>query len=343
MSGTGVFDLDSLRDRKNRERSKQTDPRNQVHKGGEIHDDADTTVQLRRESLTVILQVSNVRDDAEVHRHIGINDALTFAQLHEVLVTCFDLPPEESPWHFYRVDKDADKGVDKDAASTRADQRTESRRIDPSHHVAEFLWREEEVVEFTWGLWDFSLTVADIYPRDSGTPQALCVGGSGSFPGSRFDLTAINAELTGQAVIDEVLTYLTPPARGIIERSRLFDFVPLLQALDLSRDVELSPEILQKLSTLPREVTTEGHDAFWSVVLGLACMGAQDLMDAVTVTSMEALGWIDDDGEELTADEIWGMCEASTAVLASVGAWGPEAAAPVDRLDIFRAVLRGVG
>ena len=52
-------------------------------------------------------------------------------------------------------------------------------------------------MEFTWGLWDLKLTVAEIYPRDGGTPQALCVGGSGSFPGSKFDLTAINAALTG--------------------------------------------------------------------------------------------------------------------------------------------------
>ncbi|APT81587.1 IS1096 element passenger TnpR family protein [Corynebacterium ammoniagenes] len=322
MSGTGVFDLDSLRDRKNRERA-----------GGESHDSQDTSVELRREPLTVIVQVSNVREDAEVHRHIGINDALTFSQLHNVLVICFDLPAEESPWHFYHLDKNADKAA----------QKTESRRIDPSHHVAEFLWREDEVVEFTWGLWDFSITVADIYPRDKGTPQALCVGGSGSFPGSKFDLTAINAELTGQAVIDEVLTYLTPPARSIVERSRLFDFVPLLQALDLSRNVELSTDVRKKLASLPREVTTEGQDAFWSIVLGLACMGSEELMGAVTATTMEALGWISDDGEELTAEEIWEMCGASTSVLASVGACGPNAAAPVDRLDIFRALLRGVG
>ena len=327
MSGTGVFDLDSLRDRRKRERKKLADSTPDGHTGGEDHKDhveADTTVHLRREPLTVILQVSNIRDDAEVHRQIGINDALTFTQLHDVLVNCFDLPHEESPWHFYYLDEEA-------------------QRINPSHQVAEFLWREGEVVEFTWGLWDFKLTVAEIYPRDGGTPQALCVGGSGSFPGSKFDLTAINAALTGQAVIDEVLTYLTPPARGVIERSRLFDFVPLFQALDLSRDVELSPEVTKKLASLPREVTTEGQDAFWSIVLGLACMGSEELMGAVTATTMEALGWIDDDGEELTAEEIWAMCEASISILESVGACGPEAVAPVDRLDIFRALLRGVG
>lgn len=327
MSGTGVFDLDSLRDRKNRERRKRADSSRHGRVGGEDHDDhvdPETTVYLRREPLTVILQVSNIRDDAEVHRHIGVNDAISFAELHDVLVTCFDLPEEESPWHFYYVDEEA-------------------QRIDPKHHIAEFLWREGEVVEFTWGLWDFKLTVADIYPRDGGTPQALCVGGSGSFPGSKFNLTAINAALTGQAVIDEVLTHLTPPARSVIERSRLFDFVPLLQALDLGRDVELSTEVRKQLASLPREVTTEAQDAFWSIVLGLACMGSEELMRSVTTTSMEALGWIDDDDALLTAEEIWAMCEASISILESVGACGPEAVAPVDRLDIFRALLRGVG
>src|SRR5690625_4879743 len=280
MSGTGVFDLDSLRDRRKRERKKLADSTPDGHTGGEEHEvlaDTDPTVHLRREPRTVILQVSNIRDDAEVHRQIGINDALTFTQLHDVLVNCFDLPHEESPWHFYYLDEEA-------------------QRINPSHQVAEFLWREGEVVEFTWGLWDFKLTVAEIYPRDGGTPQALCVGGSGSFPGSKFDLTAINAALTGQAVIDEVLTYLTPPARGVIERSRLFDFVPLFQALDLSRDVELSPEVTKKLASLPREVTTEGQDAFWSIVLGLACIGSEELMGADTATTMEALGWSNEDG-----------------------------------------------
>ena len=100
MSGTGVFDLDSLRDRKNRQRAKRADSSRDGHVGGQEHEDnvdTDTTVHLRREPLTVILQVSNIRDDAEVHRQIGINDAMTFAQLHDVLVTCFDLPHEGSP------------------------------------------------------------------------------------------------------------------------------------------------------------------------------------------------------------------------------------------------------
>src|SRR5699024_2140866 len=146
MSGTGVFDLDSLRDRRKRERKKLADSTPDGHTGGEEHEenvDTDTTVHLRREPLTVILQVSNIRDDAEVHRQIGINDALTFIKHHYVLVNCFDLPYLECPLYFYYLDEEA-------------------QRINPIHQVAEFLWRNCEVVEFPLGLWDFKLSVAEI-------------------------------------------------------------------------------------------------------------------------------------------------------------------------------------
>lgn len=134
-------------------------------------------------------------------------------------------------------------------------------RIDPSHTVREFLSREGEQIDYAWGLWDFEIVVVETYPRDNGTPEALCVGGSGSFQ-TPFDLTAVNAELTGQETIDEVLDLVTRPVRALIERTRLYDFVPLLQALDLNRDVSIDVQAYRQLRTLPREVTNEGKDAF---------------------------------------------------------------------------------
>mgnify|MGYP001757561091 FL=1 len=56
---------------------------------------------------------------------------------------------------------------------------------------------------------------------------------------------------------------------------------------------------------------------------------------------MAALGWVDDDGEELHGSDIRELCTASLDVLASLGAYGVDAAAPVDRLDIYRALVRG--
>ena len=276
-------------------------------------------VTLRREPLTVICQVSNVSADVEVHRQIGFSDALTFEQLHHVLEVCFGLPDEDSPWHFFEHHE------------------ARGARIDPKHQVSEFLWREGVQLDYVWGLWDFSLVVVDIYPRDSGTPESLCVGGSGAFT-QPFDLTAINAQLTGQETIDEVLNIVTPPVRALIQRSKLFDFVPLLQALDLERSDSNAP--LSVLDSLPREVTAEGQDSFWSMVLALTCMGGRELSNSVAESTMDALGWVSDEGKLLTGEEIRELCSASLSVLASVGAYGDEALAPVDRLDIYRALLR---
>lgn len=292
----------------------------------------DSLVTLKREPLTVICQVSNVRAEAEVHRQIGFSDAFTFAELHRVLEVSFGLPDEDSPWHFYEH---------RDARGSR---------IDPEHQVSEFLWREGDQVDYVWGLWDFSLVVAEIYPRDTGTPEALCVGGSGSFL-EPFDLTAINAELTGQETIDEVLNIVVPPVRAIIERTKLFDFVPLLQALDLERPESLelpeNPEstdnadtVRAGLDSLPREVTSEGQDAFWSMTLGLSCMGGRELTNSVAEATMEALGWLADDGASLSGEEIRELCAASLEELAAMGGYGADALAPVDRLDIYRALLR---
>lgn len=271
---------------------------------------------------TLLCQVSNVRADAEVHRQIGFSDALTLTELHHILEVCFGLPEEDSPWHFFE----------------HHDARGE--RIDPHHAVREFLRREGEQMDYAWGLWDFEIVVVETYPRDGGTPEALCVGGSGSFH-TPFDLTAVNAELTGQETIDEVLELVVAPVRALIERTRLYDFVPLLQALDLHRDIAVDAPTLSQLRTLPREVTNEGKDAFWSMALALSCMGGRELTDSVVETSMAALGWVDDNGEELRGPEIRDLCSASLDVLASLGAYGVNAAAPVDRLDIYRALVRG--
>lgn len=251
-----------------------------------------------------------MQPDREVHRHIGVNDSMTLEELSTILQICFDLD-REAPCNF---------GEDLDCSRAVAG-------------LTEFT--------FTWGLWEFHLRAVDVYPRDEDTPRALCVGGSGSFPGSHFDLTAINAELTGEDTIHEVLNLAAPDVRRIIERTKLFDFVPLLQALDLNRDVELAAEDMAVLDSLPREVTSEGADAFWVTIMGLACLAGQETTDSVISTTFDALGWVDDDGQAMDPEEIRSLCAASLDQLEKLGVYGAGAVSPVERLDFYRALLRG--
>ena len=296
---------------------------NGARRAGQVVDLTAARARRQRQPRTVILRAANVRADAEVHRHIGVSDALHLADLHDVLVTTFGFEEERgaTPWHFSALED-------------------REERLDAADEVHRHLTDEGDAISYHFGLWDIIITTVESYPRDSGTPRALCVGGSGAFGDADFDLAAINARLTGTATIREVLAATTPDVRGLIDRSGIFDFVPLLQALDLARGVSLPEDVKKSLAELPVESAPPARDAFWSVVLGLACMSDDLLGNHVLETTMAALGWEDDDGTQLGGERIRGLCARSLERLAEVGGYGPDALSPVDRLDIYRELLR---
>lgn len=270
------------------------------------------------QARTIILQIANVRADGEAHRQLGVIDSLELADLRDVIAVAFGLR-ENAPWSFH------------DAAG---------KELDRQAHLREHLGRIGEKLTFCWGLWEFRIVTAHSWIRDDGTPWALCVGGSGRFGDTGFDIARINAELTGTETTRDVMRRTRPQVRGIIERSRLFDLVPLLQALDLGRDVHLKDSTREILARLPLETDPEAIDAFWAMVLALSCLGNDELTDTIAESIMEAIGWVDDDGSHLPAAEVRQLCDASLHQLAAVGAMGPRQLAPVDKLDIFRGLLR---
>lgn len=289
---------------------------------GQVVDLMAVRAQRQRQARTVILQASNVRADAEVHRHIGLNDSLHLADLHEILGTSFGFceSPGATPWHFSTVDD-------------------REERLDAADPIHEHLAGEGDRISYHFGLWDVTLTAVESYPRDAGTPRALCVGGSGAFGDREFDLAEINAALTGTATIRTVLEATHPEVRDIITRSGIFDFVPLLQALDLTREPDLARGTAELLRGLPVEKQPPARDAFWSVALALACMGDEALGNHILETTMAALGWEDDDGTPLTGVRVRELCVESLTLLADVGGYGEHARSPVDRLDIYRCLL----
>lgn len=275
-----------------------------------------------REPRTVILQVSNLQADLEVHRHIGINDALHLADLHEVIDICFSPEPtdpvQHTPWWFSHGD----------------------RRLDNTDEINLWLRHPGETLTYHWGLWEIRLFTVESYPRDRGTPRALCVGGSGAFGAAEFDLAGVNAALTGTDTIRNVLGSTRREVRDLIRRSEIFDFVPLLQALDLSRPTGLQEPERQMCDSLPVEDDQAAHDAFWTVVLALACLSDEHLAAEVLQTTMTSLGWVNEDGSPMTGKEVRALCTPSLVKLAEIGGYGQDALAPVDRLEIYRELLR---
>ncbi|ANE02943.1 hypothetical protein [Corynebacterium crudilactis] len=267
--------------------------------------------------LTLIVRATNVQADGEVHRHIGLNSAMSLDELHKVLNIVFGVGGEQSPWRF-------------------EDQFRQP--LDPSETLGEFLLGAGDFLFYFWGLWQINLHCVEFYPRDNGTPRALCIGGSGGL-GTDFDQASINAELTGTDTIRDVLSSVRPEVIDLVDRTGVFDFIPLLQALDLKREPLIDAIRHRTCRTLPVENSAEASDAFWSCVLALSCLGNDELFTEVIESTMGTLGWVADDGSPLRAPEITSACATSLAILAELGGYGPQQLAPVDRLDIYRELL----
>ncbi|WP_018296750.1 hypothetical protein [Corynebacterium lubricantis] len=282
------------------------------------------TVQKSRYGNTLLIRAAAHVAGEEVIRHIGIDENLQLGQLGDIMATAFNLGEESVPSGF-TVESDS------------------QRWLDPHHLVAEYFSDEGDGLYYHWGLWTFSVVLGDKWPRDEGTPRALCVGGLGDFGGVAFDLSRINELLTDDGVAQEVLSKTRPEVAGVIQRSGVFDFIPLLHAMDLGRSVRLDADVSHTLQGLPREISRQGVDAFWSTVLGLACLASDELTDQVIEETMEALGWTTAEGSSYSAAEITDMCAASLAELQRVGGYQEPALAPIDRLELYRELLRASG
>ena len=280
---------------------------------------------------TLIVRANNIQADGETYRQVGLDATMPLEELHRVLDIVFGIGDEQSPWRF-------------------EDDR--HRTCTPDTSVGTLLQAEGDVLFYFWGLWQFNLQCLEIYPRDNGPPRALCIGGSGGFHAD-FDQATINAELTGTETIRDVLTGVRREVVHLVDRTGVFDFIPLLQALDLRKQTPLDERTSRICRSLPAERGDEGSDAFWTCVLALSCLGGAELFTEVIEATMAALGWVADDGGPLSAAEITGACAGSLAVLDSLGAYGMSATsasrrgagerlqlAPVDRLDIYRELLR---
>lgn len=264
--------------------------------------------QRQRTPRTVVLSATL----GDVHRQVGVNDALTLAELHIILDTCFGFSQgtEEAPWRFSH------------SAATNAP------RIDPQDCIHRHLGEGDSELFYSWGLWVVRIELIDVFVRDAGTPQALCTGGTGELPGRTFDPTAINATLMGDATIQRVLANTHPEAVDLIKRTGAYDFVPLLQAMGLERSVPEDP------IDLPVEQDRLARDAFFAVILGLSCMSDQELTDAVIENLMQQAGWATTDASAARR-----ACARSLEELARLGGIGRAQRSAVERIEIYRRLL----
>lgn len=234
-----------------------------------------------------------------VTRHIGVADSLTVREFMHVIAVSFGLQaaPVRLP-------------------GTQSDQL-----------MSEILSTREFPLDFTFGLLPVTVDLIDTFVRDRGTPRALCVGGSGQVVGDEpVDISTINLQLTNPEDFTAVFTALHPAPAEVIVRSQIFDFVPLIQALDLGQVQPLSKQLKGLFSRL----SAPGHeDAKWVILLAGATLSDAHVVEEVAVTTFQALGY-----SVTTMAEIAALHPTAAAVYRQVAAFSP-----VEQIEFYRHAL----
>ncbi|AWB83158.1 hypothetical protein [Corynebacterium liangguodongii] len=263
---------------------------------------------------TYVVRASARGSEEDAYRYIGIDEAATLADVSRALALSFGFHGCPAPSGF----------------SERPGAPTELAQPDGETTLGEALSGARTTIFYHWGLWQFELELVEAYPRDDNTPPAVVVAGAGDFAGAEFRIDEINRELIGDDSARAVLAQARPEVRDIVERSGMYDYVLLLKAVDLGRVEGAS------ISEVPRERTPLGRDAFYTVVLALACLADAETTDTVIEATFAALGHTG-----YRARDVRELCAGSLVRLAALGAYGAGAHAPVARLDVYRALLRG--
>ena len=341
-------------------------------------------VRVAAEPATLIIGAVLAEEPQVVHRQFGINDRLTLRELSDALRVMFGWPGESAPTTFTLEGSTGLAGAPGFDAGM-------SVNVPLDTVIGDVLQDVGDTLTWHWGLWDHRLDVREAFARDEATPDALCIGGSGTIdglwrggrvanvagpggagrgtgqggdgdagaaagdprggnagnPGSAAggpDIAAINELLTGEQSIRNTLATARDDVVDLIERSGVFEFVPLLQALDLRRNPGCAciADDCDRMRDLPAEDADDhaGRDAALATLLCLSALTDQDIRHDVTSHVMDALGWVADDGTPLTGEDVEELCSTTWAVLEEVGVVGDEQVGVVEKLDLLREALR---
>ncbi len=329
-------------------------------------------VRLEAEPATLIISAVLAEEPLTVKRQFGVNDQLTMAELGRVLCVLFGWKGEAAPTRFTLRGLQEPELLGARGTTLPTNMPAMNVTVPADAKIAEVLQEPGDKVAWYWGLWEHRLQVREAFARDEATPDALCIGGSGNIASlwrnvpydeyvgggliepnyiersdAEVDIAAINQELTGEESIQETLAAARPDVADVIERSGVYEFVPLLQALDLQRETggggapgaEI-PEPMEWMRALPAECSEEdpaGHDAAIVTLLCLAAMTTEEVRWDVSEHVMESLGWVADDGTPLSGADIDGLCPATWEVLEACNLFE---ISPVERLDLLREALR---
>ncbi|MBF4552617.1 hypothetical protein [Corynebacterium suicordis] len=178
-------------------------------------------------------------------------------------------------------------------------------------------------------------------------------------------LSQVNIELAGEDTVEQVMSHVDRELKALVHDGELYEFVPLLQALDLERPANVSERSAELLTDAPVEEDSVGRAAAWARIVALSTLVGADNVDEMSESFMQAVGYrrgdvpqlqtlmpSDLDPEDpLTAEEIRELSRETGRLLALAGAggWGARPGEPVplvprcsmvERLEMYRFLLQ---
>lgn len=287
------------------------------------------SVNHPRTAETLLVSVMECGVESPEYRVVGVNDELTVGEFQDALKVVFSSPPGVC-WRPLTIRY---SGQDIDHEVTAGSQDPLFVVLACPGDVLTMCRREESGRDVL-----FQVTVVESFARDAGTPDALCIGGDES-----TDTGTINAQLTGQETTEKILEGVRPCFVDVIERSGIFDFIPLLQALDLKRPIApsiVADGLLPLCRQLPCEDEGAGRDAALIQILCQAALVSEDMRQETLEHTMASIGWVNDDGSPLTWADIDALCPDTLDCLRRLGLFEVTTLSPVGRIEVSRAILR---
>lgn len=139
---------------------------------------------------------------------------------------------------------------------------------------------------------DFVPFLPDTVPTGVAFPGATAGGSAPGHPlgvPEECDIAEVNSLLAGEGAIDVVLAAVRPELRRLIETAQCYECVPMLQALDLHREADVSEQVAEILGDVPLETSQLGNIAAWARILALSALLGPAETDQLTEKMMKAL------------------------------------------------------
>lgn len=188
---------------------------------------------------------------------------------------------------------------------------------------------------------DVLLLGADFIPDDEveGVEPAEGESEGSGYPAKLVDIERVNVELAGEDPVENVLANLKPELAKLLKKYQLFQFIPLLQALDLDRPAIVDEQVAEQLADLPVERNSKARAAAWARIIALSTLGSEDVVAETCESFMAALA---EAKERRKAEAKFGKGRSSAGIYDIRTSDRDEDSGRGDRVDLTNAEIQSL-